>query len=249
MSLVLTAHNLTTTLSDRDRRFRLRADGFELRKGDVVSLFGPSGSGKTLLLEMLALLRRPEPAGTYTADLAGEVLDFAALWTSKAGRAALPDIRSRLFGFVPQTGSLLPFLTTQENVVVGQRLTGQADTAYADHLIERLGLAPVRSLKSVDLSIGQRQRTAVARALSHRPAIIIADEPTASLDPEAADTVLRLFLELALEGGCAVLLSSHDTPRIEALGIRKRFRVQATPSATDAGLVESRLVTEEVLAA
>lgn len=249
MSVVLTAHNLTVTLRDQDRQFRLQADGFEMRSGEVVSLFGQSGSGKTLLLEMLALLRKPEPRGSYSAEIAGEVCDFAALWNDRAGRSALPGLRSRLFGFVPQTGSLLPFLNTRENITVAQELTGNADGAYVDHLIDRLGLTPVRSQKSSDLSIGQRQRTAVARALAHRPAIVIADEPTAALDPDAADTVLELFVELALEGGCAVLLSSHDTPRVAALGLRKRFRVQAIPSQSEAGVVESRLVVEADAAA
>lgn len=249
MSVVLTAHALSTTLSDRDRRFRLRADGFELRSGEVVSLFGQSGSGKTLLLEMLALLRRPEPNGTYVAEIDGEPFDFASLWIDRAGRSALPELRSRLFGFVPQSGSLLPFLTTTENIVVAQALTNQPDLAYVEHLIDRLGLGQVRAQRSSELSIGQRQRTAVARALAHRPAIVIADEPTASLDPEAADTVLQLFLELALEGGCAVLLSSHDTPRVDALRLRKRFRVQVSPAGTEPGLVESRLVVEAEAAA
>lgn len=244
MTTVLAAHNLTTTLSDKDRKFRLRADGFEMHGGEVVSLFGQSGSGKTLFLEMLALLRKPEPGGLYAAEIEGEVRDFASLWNTRAGRATVPAVRSRIFGFVPQTGALLPFLTTLENIVVPQKLTGNPNPAYVDYLIDRLGLSKVKTQKSTDLSIGQRQRTAVARALAHRPAIIIADEPTASLDPEAADTVLKLLLELAIEGGCAVLLSSHDTLRVGALGLKKRLRVQAKRSETEKGLVESELVVE-----
>jgi len=107
----------------------------------------------------------------------------------------------------------------------------------------------VAGLRPARLSIGQRQRVAVARALAHRPAVVIADEPTAALDPDAADTVLRLLLDLARETGCAVLLSSHDVARVGALAPARRIRVQAAPSPDQPGLVLSTLLSEGGLAA
>lgn len=249
MTTTLFSDRLTTILSDKERKFRFQADGFEMHSGEVVFLSGRSGSGKTLFLELLALLRRPEDGGQYKLTSAGASHDLAGLWTSKAGRAAIPDVRSRLFGIIPQIGALLPFLSARENICLSQNLTDAVNEDYVDHLITHLELSDVAHQKPGDLSIGQRQRTAVARALAHRPNIIIADEPTAALDPEAADTVLRLFLGLAQESGCAVLLSSHDIPRIEALGLERRFRVQAEPSEEEPGLIESTLVFDAALAA
>lgn len=229
---MLVAEGLGVTLSDGDRRFALTVDRLDLAPGAAVALTGPSGAGKTLLLELLGLLRAPA-RGAYHAG----GIDLAALWGQGARGAALAAARGRVFGFVPQSGGLLPFLTVAENVALPQRVTGRPDAARVTALIDRLGIGPVRGLRPGALSIGQRQRTAIARALSHRPAFVIADEPTAALDPEAADTALSLLLEAARDDGAGLILSSHDLPRMDRFGIpQARLVVLATAQG-----VESRL--------
>ena len=104
----------------------------------------------------------------------------------------------------------------------------------------RLGIADIAALRPGALSIGQRQRAAIARALAHRPAFVIADEPTAALDPETADAVLALLLETARAEGAGLILSSHDIPRMERFGIARRALV---PGRHGAGEAVSRLQT------
>jgi len=230
-------------LSDGDRRFALVIDALTLAPGRAVALSGASGSGKTLLLELLGLLR-PVPAGTRftwtgaggAAESKGET-DLAALWAGGARSAALARMRGRLFGFVPQSGGLLSFLSIAENVALTQRAAGRVEPDRVAALLDRLGLAEVGDLRPAALSIGQRQRAAIARALAHRPPFVIADEPTAALDPEAADAVLALLLETARDEGCGVILSSHDRDRVARFGLD---RLHLETRATEAG-TESRL--------
>ncbi|AVO37006.1 ABC transporter ATP-binding protein [Pukyongiella litopenaei] len=209
-------------LRDGRRRFRLRIDRLELAAGQAVALVGASGSGKTLLLELLGLLRAPGAGTAYGwTDGAGTRHDLAGLWAAGTRSRALAAMRGRLFGFVPQTGGLLPFLSVAENVALPQRVTGRVDAGWCATLIDRLGLADVAALRPGALSIGQRQRCAIARALAHRPPFVIADEPTAALDPDASDRVLALLLEVAAGTGCGVILSSHDVDRLDRFGIAR----------------------------
>lgn len=205
----LQVDHVTTMLSDADRTFCLEIRNLRMEPGKVVALSGPSGSGKTLVLELLGLLRRPDhPAQFHFLQGRANPIDLAALWRSSG--TALAATRGSIFGFVPQSGGLLPFLTVAENISLTQRIAGREDASWVAILLERLGIGAVRDLRPGALSIGQRQRTAIARALAHRPAFIFADEPTAALDPEASEAVIRLFLDLAQENGCGVFLSSHD---------------------------------------
>lgn len=232
----LCADHLSTVLRDADRTFRLEIAAFHMRPGTVVALSGPSGSGKTLVLELLGLLRRPNlPARFHFAQEGQADADLAGLWQGKG--AALAATRGSLFGFVPQSGGLLPFLTVAENIALTQRIAGTEDPAWVDALMQRLNIAAVRNLRPGALSIGQRQRTAIARALAHRPAFIFADEPTAALDPDASEAVMQLFLDLAAETGCGVFLSSHDLELVLRHGLaRLSMRVE-----TDGTSVISRL--------
>jgi putative ABC transport system ATP-binding protein len=207
-------------LRDGDRVFRLQLDRLDLEAGQAVALTGASGAGKTLLLELLGLLRAPDAGMVYAwRDAAGESRDLAALWRRGARSPELARMRGRLFGFVPQSGGLLPFLNVAENIALPQRLNDCGDAVWVADLMARLGLADVARLRPGALSIGQRQRCAIARALAHRPPFVIADEPTAALDPASADRVLELLLEVAAEQGSGVILSSHDVGRIARFAI------------------------------
>ena len=243
MAPVLALEGLSVALADRERRFELRLDRLRLDRGAAAGLTGPSGTGKTLLLELLGLMRRPGPEGAFRlGERDGRAHDIAALWRGRDAPAKAARLRGRLLGFVPQTGGLLPFLTLAENVALSQRIAGREDAAWRAHLIDRLGLGPVAGLRPGALSIGQRQRCAIARALAHRPGFVLADEPTAALDPDTAAEAMRLLIETAREGGAAVLVSSHDLALLDRLPLRRLRLEAATPRP---GAVLSRLVETE----
>lgn len=235
---VLTLRNGIVDLSDGDRRFRLELEQLELRAGQAVVLTGASGSGKTLMLELLGLLRAPGAGTEYHWQQGATRVDLGGLWARGPRNPDLAQRRGRLFGFVPQSGGLMPFLSVAENVALPQRLNDCEDAAWCAALLERLGLADVAGLMPGALSIGQRQRTAIARSLAHRPPFVIADEPTAALDPDSADGVLALFLEMAAEQGSGVILSSHDVDRVTGLGLA---RLHLDVDAEASGRVVSRL--------
>jgi putative ABC transport system ATP-binding protein len=240
MAPALATEGIRVTLRDHGRVFTLDAGGLTVSPGDRIGLTGASGTGKTLLLELLGLLRRPDPGGRYLVADGGEVRDVAALWPHGAGTIA--TLRGRLFGFVPQSGGLLPFLDVRQNVALSQRIAGKVDPAFVTTLIDRLGLGAVAAMRPAGLSIGQRQRVAIARALAHRPGFVIADEPTAALDPDAAAEAIALLFEAARDGGAAVIVSSHDIALLDRFPLR---RYALTASAGGEGAVTSRLVAPE----
>ncbi len=216
----LTLSGIEVALSSGDARFRLIVDDLALAPGAMVALTGESGAGKTLLLEVLGLMRAPKPGGRYTHTAPdGRESDLATLWRAGPNGRALTQARGTIFGFVPQTGGLLNFLSVRENVALPQKLFGHIDAGWVETLLDRMGLSAQADLLPSKLSVGQRQRAAIARALAHRPAFVIADEPTAALDPERSEDVLALFLNMAAENRCGVLLSSHEVDRITRLGL------------------------------
>lgn len=176
---------------------------FEVRAGEFVALVGPSGSGKTTLLSILAALLMPT-RGQVLVD--GE--DLSRLNEKK--RVAL---RRQKIGFTFQANNLIPFLTAQENVELMLRLNGMADKAgrmRSAELLARLGLGDrLRNLPG-QMSGGQQQRVAIARALIHNPAVVLADEPTASLDTERAFQVVETFARLIHEYERAGIMVTHD---------------------------------------
>ena len=225
---------IEVALSSGDSRFRLAVDVLSLVPGSLVALTGESGAGKTLLLEVMGLMRAPSPGGRYVyTDSDGEITELTSLWRRGANSPALAHARGSLFGFVPQTGGLLNFLSVRDNIALPQRVADRVDAAWVETLLELLGLADQANLHPGKLSVGQRQRVAIARALAHHPAFVIADEPTAALDPERSEDTLSLFLEMAERTGCGVLLSSHEVDRIDRLGLpRLHLQVQREGDAT-----------------
>jgi putative ABC transport system ATP-binding protein len=171
--------------------------------GEVVAVMGPSGSGKSTLLYLLAGLEEPD---------AGRVLVAGVDWRSLRGSARARFRRQRC-GFIPQGMSLLPPATAAENVAAPLLLAGtepgerQRRTSEA---LDRVGLADVAAKLPDQLSGGQQQRVAIARALVVRPAVVLADEPTANLDSTTAEAVTRLLVAAAGEQRSAVVLVTHD---------------------------------------
>ena len=179
------------------------AVSFQVAAGEFVALVGPSGSGKTTMLALLAGLLQPE---------SGKVL-VQGQQVSTMRKKALADFRLKHIGFTFQSNNLVPYLTVRENVELMLRLNGKRDRAArtrVTELLERLGLeGRLNSLPS-QLSGGQQQRVAIARALVHEPDIVLADEPTASLDTERAYQVVATMAGLIHEQGRAGIMVSHD---------------------------------------
>jgi putative ABC transport system ATP-binding protein len=215
--------------------FRLEIERFRIAPGERVAIVGPSGSGKSTFLDLLALSLAPSSAGLFRGPGA---VDVAALWRAGAGKS-LARLRREAIGYVLQSGALLPFLSAVRNVELPLRLCGAmsiADSARVQALVRRLALGAVAHRMPSELSFGQRQRVAVARALAHRPPLVLADEPTASLDAGAANAVMALLTELGQEHGSAVLLVTHD----EQLAARHGFAtVRCRPTAPAAGRARS----------
>ncbi len=190
------------------RAARRVLDGASLRveAGEVVAILGRSGSGKSTLLHLVGGLDRPE-AGTI--EVAGERV-------TGASERRLSRLRTRRVGFVFQFFHLLPELTGEANVLLAGRVRGARPdaTQRAQQLIDRLGLRPVAGSLPHQLSGGEQQRFAIARALVNDPAVLLADEPTGNLDVEAGAEVLRL-LRAGADGGRGVVLVTHEASAAE----------------------------------
>jgi ABC-type lipoprotein export system ATPase subunit len=178
----------------------IRDLSFELEAGGAVALLGPSGCGKSTTLHLVAGVDRPD----------GGRLTVCGVRVETAPEGALTDLRRRKVGMVFQAFHLMPHLTVEENVALPLALDGKRDARRVSELLERVGLAHRRGHYPSELSGGEQQRTAVARAVVHRPAVLLADEPTGNLDSRSGDAVLELIFELRREEGTAVLVATHD---------------------------------------
>ncbi len=176
---------------------------FQVKSGEFVALVGPSGSGKTTLLSILAALLTPT---------SGQVL-IDGVDLAKMNEAQRVKLRREKIGFTFQANNLIPFLTARENVEFMLRLNGKLDRAgkvRSDELLARLGLSERLHNLPAQMSGGQQQRVAIARALIHNPAVVLADEPTASLDTERAFQVVETFAHLIHENNRAGIIVTHD---------------------------------------
>lgn len=176
---------------------------FRLEAGSQTVLAGPSGSGKSTLLSVIAGLLRPE-AGSVR--LCGDELYALP-------EAARDRFRARHLGVLFQDAALLNSCTALENVTLAQSFAGKPDKARAESLLAYLGLGDRLGHFPAQLSPGQRQRVALARSLVNRPVLLLADEPTAALDPASAKRSLEMIRSACSEDSCALLIISHD-PRL-----------------------------------
>ncbi|MBC4017729.1 ABC transporter ATP-binding protein [Siccirubricoccus deserti] len=219
LARLLEVRGLERRLGSGAGGFRITVPEFTLSAGDRVAVVGPSGAGKSTFLAILALALRPDRAAALLLrrGLGGPLVDAGRLW-GRGDEAGLAALRAGAIGYVPQTAGLLPFLTLRRNIQLTQELAGRPDPGLVEALAARLEIGGALDRLPGQVSVGQRQRAAVARALAHRPAVVLADEPTASVHPSQADEVLRLLRDTA-EAGAAVLLSTHDLPRAAAAGL------------------------------
>lgn len=192
-------------------RLVVAIDSFALAAGEQLALRGESGCGKSTFLHLVA--------GVLTPD-AGEIF-VAGESMAPASERIRDRLRARRLGYVFQTFNLLRGCTCLENLVLPMGFAGAVDESRARALLERMGVADLAARFPGELSVGQQQRVAVARALVNRPALVLADEPTANLDTKHATATLELLREACAEHRAALLLVSHDE---RVLGAFSRVR-------------------------
>jgi len=208
------------------RAFRLEVDRLDLVRGDRLGIVGQSGSGKTTLLALLGLLGWPDRIGAFdlSPDGDGRMLDLGPpIRDRQAG--VLAAIRSRVLGFVLQEGGLLPWLTVGENARLAVELAGQRmvpGLTRTRAIAAEMGIDGLLHRYPATLSGGQRQRAAVLRALATGPRILLADEPTAALDPETSEDVMGAIVRQAADTGAALIVVSHQVALLQAHGFALR---------------------------
>lgn len=220
-----TVYHLRDVVRDRASEgvtFRLRVPALQIGQGEKIALIGESGCGKSTLLDMLAFISQPSQiaAFRFRPDVADEAIDVAQLWKRRRMNG-LGDLRKRHIGYVMQTGGLLPYLTVRDNMTLSRSVLGLTQDDSVDILARELGIARHLDKLPETLSVGERQRVAIGRALAHQPSIVIADEPTASVDPFAAEKIMSLFIGLAEERNITVVVASHAWRHIKRLGLRR----------------------------
>ena len=181
----------------------LKGIDLHINKGEVVSIVGPSGAGKTTLLQIIGTLDKPD-AGTICID----GIDVSSLSTRK-----LSDFRNQHIGFVFQFHQLLPEFTALENIMIPAYIAGKSNSEAKQRALELLafmGLSDRAHHKPAELSGGEKQRVAVARALVNKPAVILADEPSGSLDSKNKAELHQLFFDLRDKFGQTFVIVTHD---------------------------------------
>ncbi|QGQ95533.1 ABC transporter ATP-binding protein [Paenibacillus psychroresistens] len=210
-----------------------------IEAGEMMAIIGNSGSGKSTLLNILGGLDRPSAGvvGVGPWDLL------------KITEAQLVQYKRQTVGFIWQNNSrnLLPYLTALENVETAMMLNGKVDRIYAKDLLERVGLAHRMHSKLQQLSGGEQQRVAIAISLANRPALLLADEPTGSVDSETADRIMDIFRTMNKELGVTIVIVTHDLTlahkvnRVVAIRdgqtsselIRRKEELQLSPEEND----------------
>ena len=201
-TMLLKLEKITKSYSN-DRTILDQLD-LDVKQGERIAIIGPSGSGKTTLLNLIGTLDRPDFGKMYFED------QDLSLFSDQQ----LASFRNERIGFVFQMHHLLPQLTLLENILLptltNKKLQGKASLERAGKLISRMGLDEVAQQKPSELSGGECQRTAVARALINRPGLILADEPTGALDKKSAYNLTDLLVELNKEDKITLIVVTHS---------------------------------------
>jgi len=171
-----------------------------IEKGEMVAIMGPSGSGKSTLLNMIGLLDRPT-SGSYVLD-GKEVSKLSSVEQAK--------VRGQKIGFIFQSFNLLSYLSALGNVELGQKYASKIDSKVAKEALARVGLTDRMRHRPTELSGGEQQRVAVARALAKNPPVILADEPTGNLDSHTSKDIMSILTTLHKEQGITLVMITHD---------------------------------------
>jgi putative ABC transport system ATP-binding protein len=178
----------------------LQGINLSVGNGEMVAIMGPSGSGKSTLLNLVGLLDRPT-SGSYILD--GKEV-------SRLNGGELAKVRGQKIGFIFQSYNLLPYLSALDNVQLGQKYAGKTDPQSARDALTKVGLADRMKHRPNELSGGEQQRVAVARALAKDPQIILADEPTGNLDSKSSREIMNMLSGLHQEQNITLVMITHD---------------------------------------
>lgn len=197
---MITINNITKSFGSLQV---LKGIDLHIDRGEVVSIVGPSGAGKTTLLQIIGTLDKPD-TGTVRVD---------GIDTTTLSQKAMADFRNRHLGFVFQFHQLLPEFTAIENIMIPAYIAGTSQKVAkerANELLQFMGLTDRANHKPSELSGGEKQRVAVARALVNSPAVILADEPSGSLDTKNKEELHQLFFDLRNQFGQTFVIVTHD---------------------------------------
>ena len=216
---MLDIHDMLVRRGSGAQAHSVRLPTLQVKAGEILAITGESGCGKSTLLEAIGLLLQPVELGRFSLGPPGAALDIAQMLAGD-DQPALSRVRSRHLGFILQSGGLLPFLSVRDNISLPRRLLGMpADSAQVDRAVQALRLEGLLGKLPQALSIGERQRVACVRAIAHEPQLLLADEPTASLDPHSAKRLFELLLSLVNELGLSALVVSHDWALVRDFGL------------------------------
>lgn len=214
---MLAIRSLTKRRGDSNAAFELVVDKFQVYPGELVAVVGASGCGKSTLLDILALILEPDDAELFQ-------LRFPRISPVDAiglDADAQTEIRRRFLGYVLQSGGLLDFLNVRSNIALPAQANGMAGAKHiAEGLAGQLGIRDQLHKKPGKLSGGQRQRAAIARALIHNPMLVLADEPTAALDPHRARELMQLFGSEITRRNIGLVMVTHDFNLVKGLASR-----------------------------
>lgn len=217
--------------------YRLVIPHFTLIRGEKIAITGESGCGKSTALDILGFVLAPDTASRFVFQCEGHCWDIEELYRQKRTET-LCALRLAHLGYVLQTGELLPFLNVAQNMTLVARMRGLEEAwalERAHALAVRLGIAQKMQALPATLSVGERQRVAIIRALLPSPEIILADEPTAALDPMHAQNVMQAFLEAVDDEGATLILVSHNLSWVRSNPLREwRFVLEETEQGTTA---------------
>lgn len=201
----------------REQGYTLLIRSLDIGYGDKIAITGPSGCGKSTTLDVLGLALQPDSADKFifapNGGAKGEELDIMTLW-QKSRLDSLATLRLSRMGYVLQSGELLPFLNVEENILLPAMLSGISKEDARDsgrQLALMLGIENLWQAMPSTLSVGERQRVAIVRALTPHPEVILADEPTAALDPLHAEKVMEAFLNALDKFSGTLILVTHNT--------------------------------------
>jgi putative ABC transport system ATP-binding protein len=204
-----------------EQGFTLTVPELVIRQAEKVALVGFSGCGKSTLLDLLAMVLRPGEGEQFVFFAQkGEKLDVIDAWQRKR-LGSLAHARLLHIGYVLQTGGLFPFLSVRENIGISRRGLGLPVDEAVEDIAQRLHIERHLDKLPGQLSVGERQRVAIGRAMAHHPSVVIADEPTASLDPINAEEIMGLFATLTDEDSVTLIMATHDWGKLGERGFRR----------------------------
>ncbi|MBG9980948.1 ABC transporter ATP-binding protein [Facklamia sp. DSM 111018] len=199
--------NITKEFQDGEQKIEaLKETNFSVDQGEFIAIIGPSGSGKSTLLTIIGGLQQPST---------GQVLINGQAFSDLNSRERT-KLRFNELGFILQASNLIPFLEVENQLRLVNKIKKQPfNKEWAEYLYQRLDIEKLRKKYPSDLSGGERQRVAIARALYHQPSVILADEPTASLDTERAFEVVNILSQMTREEKKATIMVTHDQRLID----------------------------------